>query len=237
MKKAILILFLSILFLGIIYGLIFGFPGERAMIIKNAKKYLVNVYGITPTELQIVNFISAYPVHIRVETETEDFWFFVSAKRFEYNNFYDNYLVKKTEYILANDLKEYVYDIFGSDRRVYININSNNLDEFSFDELSENPQLAFDLKKNYTCGISIYKTPTQENNDINYSILYDIYIYVFQIGLNPYNIRFYLEDIDLIVNIFKDKHTRNNRTFPEINSLDDFTQLFQEQFTMNVEHS
>ena len=88
---------------GLLIGWFRGFPGERALVLRNAKKYVIETYGLTPTEIEIVNFILGYPVKVYFETEEDDFWFHVQMPRFGYikSRINDNYVEKLAEYTLA----------------------------------------------------------------------------------------------------------------------------------------
>jgi len=237
LKIIIIILIITILLAGIIYGLILGFPGESIIIIRNTKKYVIETYGFTPKELRIINLYMDYPVFIQVKTEENDFVFTVNAPRYNYNyrEWSDDYLIRMTEYILEKDLKDYVNKALGANGQAYVSLNTKRLKAFTLDELKADSSLAFELQEKYACRILIYEDPIQENYEINYDSLYNIYSHIFEIGLKPDSISFSFGSNEsegwesiLRLSIYETRHTSYNITFSDVNSPNDLKHFLEE---------
>ena len=218
-----------------VFGFMRGFiPLEHMIIIRNAKKYVIETYGLTPTEVRITNLFMGYPVYVLFEVEEHDFWFEVIASRFHYREWRDDYIIKLAESILVKDISVYLNEVLGENGSVDIKINSNRLENLTPNELQADPSLAFGIQEMYICRIFIYENPAQNNFDIDYKLLYNIYSHIFEVGLKPHSISFLFNnynmnkrDIFLRVRVSDKSNTRYDTIFSDINSPNDLKQLFE----------
>jgi len=235
MLKILIVIFIIVIILaGTV--MLMGIPGERDAILKNAQKYVTDTYGLTPAEVQITTFYLWFPVTVDVKTEENDFWFTLRASRFLFGSkFNDDFLEKKTGYILSREIRTYVDNATNGQGRVWADIITGRtgiLNQFSLSELEENPNIAFEkLQGLCRLGIALhYAIP-----DIDYNLIYDIYSHVFELGINPYSITFsFYEDENreaiLRVSFYDNdqRPTRDSKIFADVDSFNDLKSLFEE---------
>jgi len=233
----IIILTLLVIFL---IGCRGGFPGERAVIIRNAERYVMETYGLTPIDVRVTTLYLWFPVTVQIETKENDFWFQLRTSRFFYGSrhFTDDYLERKTGYILTKDLRAYVEEVTNGQGRVWVSVGTggdNLRGRFTLQELEENPSIASERLRSeasnaglYRFGIMLY----DDIADIDYDLLFSIYSRVFELGLDPSWISFSFMNREgiqleerLSVSIFN--RSTSEPTFDEISSSDDLKRLFE----------
>ena len=224
--KKIVIFLMSIILLGsIVFVLVAGFPGEQIIIIRNARRYVIETHGLTPTHIEIVNFFIDSPVHILIETEEDDFWFHVIMRRFDYRNRYttDNYLERMTAHILSKELSAYVDTITEGVGRAFVALRSHRLTAFTLNELRNDNTLPFEkLIERFWVGISFDKNIS----DVDYDLAFNIFSCMIELRLEPYRIVFFYHD----KNNPPSNRTQigiDSRHFSYINSPEDLRQRFQ----------
>ena len=237
----IVLMAMLIILISIAHGKIRGTSAERIEIIESAKKYVIETYGLTPTHVHITNLFMGYPVYVRFHVEEHNFTFEAFTARHNYDEWRDDYVKKMVEYILVNDIDAYVKEFFQEKAYANIMINSNRYYEFTADELLFDPSIAFGIKEEHFCRIFISENPLSENYEFDYELLYGIYLRIFDVGLNPDSIIFLFDNPNRRsrFNYILIKFTKMNRSdgfnYSAVTSLDEFTRLFQEQFTISIE--
>jgi len=222
------------LFAFIFFGFVGGFrPIEHRIIIRNAKRYVMEAYGLTPTNVRVTTLYLWFPVTVSVETEENDFWFTLRTGRFFYGvrHFNDDYLARMTEHILARDLRAYVEEITNGQGTAIVLLyigGSQILNYFTLPELKANPSVALENLQSYGVLVILYDDITERGYKIDYGLIYKVYSRMLEIGLNPrhsvtfiYSAEDGMRETLLRVDI-------NRRYFPEINSADDLKPFFEE---------
>ena len=238
LKKTMIILVSIVLLIIVGLGFRGGFyPLEHNIIIRNATRYVIETHGLTPTEVQITTLYLWFPVTVRIETEENDFWFTLRTGRFFYGrrNFIDNYIEQLSMDILTRDLRAYVESVTNIQSIVEASTGGFLLSELRKDDVNiiDDPNNAFEiLRRQYRLSIMLF----DDIYDINYDLIYNIYSHVFELGLEPYSINFSFGGRDemgfweshLSVTISY-RHGRHFPLFSEINSVDDFRRVFEEE--------
>ena len=237
-RKVVLIPIIVIAFLGILYGFRSGFPGERSIIIRNARRHIIETYGLTPTDVRVTTLYLWFPVTVRVETGENDFWFELRTGRFFYGrrHFTDDYIDQLAMNILTRELRAYVENITDGQGSVWASFGGGILPELRRDDVNivDNPNSVFEiLRGRYRLGMWFYS----DIYNIDYDLIYGIYSRVFELGLEPSWISFSFGGIDEMG--FRESHLRitidygnphpSRIVFSEINSVDDLRQLFEEE--------
>jgi len=234
-KKILVIVGAIVTFLVLMYGYVAGFyPFEHNIIIRNAKRYVIETYGLTPTDVEVTTLYLWFPVMVRVETEEDDFWFQLRTSRFHYSviHFGDNYLERMTAHILASELRSYVEEVTNGQGGVWASVTSGRtgiLDQFSLSELKDNPSIAVEkLQGQYHIRVILYDDISLNGYNINYDLVFDIFYHTFKIGLEPSWISFsFVNDDNSNFEILL-RVTIDRRDFPYINVPDDLKPLFEE---------
>ena len=232
-RKIIITIIITIILLLplFIIGGLYGFPWERYIAIKNAKIYVEEKYKLTPIKATYHIFYFPPTEYITIYTKELDFSFdvYTEVRVHQENKRFDNYLDKMSEYILAKDLVEYVKEKTDNQGNAYASLYVLTEDKYTLSETEANPQIIFEkLQNKYYCGIQLYNDISKNHYIIDYTLVYDIYNYIFELGLNPNSIYFSYRDKKgskseaiLKVNI-------DNKHFPNINSSNDLKPFFEE---------
>lgn len=210
-KIAVLIIFMG----GCLMGFVYGFPWEHIITRYKARNYVEQTYGLTITRMR-VSFLVDYPVIAAVSTKENSFDFGVYMSRSDLNNIWDNYLDFMTKYVLGRELNNYIEDV--TEKRGSANILlDGNINEFTLAELNSNPKIAFEkLKNEYECAIYLNDDITEENYQVDFDEIYNIYNQIFECGLEPTEIRYlYGNDGDSYLFITIDKEDFQNITTSE----------------------
>ena len=231
-KMGIIILIIGV----VISELIVGLPFGRFIATGIARSHVRETYGFTPRFTNpITDAVIFLHFHTRVviEVEEQPFSFEVQMSRWAIPPIFveitDTYLERKVEYILTRDLRAYVEEVTNGQGRVWGSLvigRASVRNQVSLSELEENPNLAFErLQGDYRIGISLYG----DIYDIDYNLIYGIYSRMFEFGLLPHGISFFLrceeerEEARLRIIL------SGRRVFAEINSVDDFRRVFEEE--------
>ena len=234
MKKIIIIISLIYIFLIFRGGF---YPLEHNIIIRNATKYVIEKYNIVPAEVRITTLYLWFPVTVRITTE-DGFWFTLRTGRFFYKtrHFTDDYLRRMTQEILQRELRNYVNEVTDGKASAIVSLFTSLLVRTSWDEatalieIKNNPNIVFEkLYSGYFCSVTFYDDITQNNYNIDYYLIFDIYNRIFEFGLSPRSISFSFKDPyeqDWSISLLRVRI--NQEQFADINSSDDLRILFEE---------
>ena len=230
-KIIIIIITAVILMLAfLIIGVVFGFPWEHYIAVRETKKYVEEKYQLTPIKATYNAFILNYSTgpYVTISTEEWDFKFEVYTGRIRpINEFRDNYLEKLSEYYLAKDLDEYTKEITNDQGMAFTTLFVDIKDKIAISEMQKNPQIVFEkLQDTYWCRITLYDDITKKDYNIDYELIYNIYNKMIEIGSQPKDISFSYRDRkgskgEQILSVRIDK-----KHFPDINSPEDFKPFF-----------
>ena len=205
----VIILILGILVLVAAFGFLRGFyPVEHNRIIKNAERYVVDTYGLTPTEVRITTLYLWFPVTLLIETEEDNFSFILRTGRFRYGvrHFIDNYPESMAEYFLIKDLRIYVENATDGQGRVWGSVTGGFILPKLRDipDIKENISIAIEeLHGSYYLGISMNEDTIRSIDDVNIDLMYSIYSHIFELDLHPSRVTFG----------FRSTNEKNDRTF------------------------
>jgi len=232
-KIVIIIIIAVVLILAfLIIGVVFGFPWEHYISIKNAKIYVEEKYQLTPIKGRYSRFLfDPTMVYVEIYTKELDFSFEVYTDRIKrnYNGAKDNYSLNLAQYLLAKDLDAYIKEITNDQGMAFVAFGGRILNELTVSDIEENPKIVFEkLQESYYCSITFYDDISKKNYEIDYKSVYDIYDKVVEIGLKP-NYIYFSYDTEKgkkgkeLFSVRIDK-----KYFPDINSPDDLKPFFEE---------
>ena len=241
-KKIVIGFAIIIFFAMVVLGFRGGFyPLEHRIIIRNAERYVIETYGLTPTNVRITTLYLWFPVTVRVETEEHGFWFQLRTGRFSYSieHFDDDYLSRTIDYILSRELNAYVEEVTNGRGMAWASLRNRRMgiqNQLSLSELEADQDAVFEkLQYEFRLGISIFEDIRQNNYDIDYDLLFDIYSRVFELGLRPLSLYFSFNSFNerdgetfLAVSIDKEH-------FPGINLPDDLRSFFEEEIQRRLD--
>jgi len=149
----------------LIYGWLFGFPGERVKLSKEVKRYVEENYRLTPTDIQISFSIDGMD-GASVTTKEWPFTFDVFIHRDKKKAWSDLYLESLTEYYLRGFVAEKLSSLIDADDiRVVLETRfSKNNSTITVKEINDNPLILLDNPNiSYFCSIDDVKIGTERS--------------------------------------------------------------------------
>ena len=243
-KKVLVIVGSIVTFLVLMYGFVAGFyPFEHNIIIRNAKRYVIETYGLTPTDVEVINLYLWFPVMVRVETEEDDFWFHLRTGRFHYSvtHFGDNYVERMAEHVLTKDLRAYVENITNGQGRVWASVTGGFISPQLRAEpgILENPNIVFEkLRGQYIIGITLFDGVLGNEYrllyDLDFDLVYSIFTKIFELGLEPRDISFSYNNIPGVQGRLIYSALIQMSQFPDITSPEDLISIFEEDMNTRI---
>ena len=223
--KVLTIIILVIVIL-LLLGACKGFPWERAIVKENAKKYVLEEYGLTLTKSRVTFLFNDW-VGVTVATQEYDFSITLHTRnRKDLGGFTDNYLKMLAQHKLKQSVNDEIEKLIGKNNSFGVNLAIRipsgapeppilTLDEINSDMLFEK------LSNQYSCFIMFNDMP-KNNLNVDYELNYRVFKLIIS-QLQPNQITFYYQH--------KDKYIAQivieNSEYEKINLPDDIKDYFR----------